>query len=155
MTPKLPQTASYAEQLIPFTTADGFELNLIRVCGEKPPVRGPVLLVHGAGVRANLFRAPVNTNFVDVLIAGGQLKFGEQACAESNATTRSIDNQRSKQPDPRIFLNSDHADGLTGLGRNNERVHVIRRQIINRQTLGGQPPFCNRQIRCPSYCHYG
>ena len=71
MTHPSPQTPSYVEQLIPFTTADGFELNLIRVRGEKPPTRGPVLLVHGAGVRANLFRAPVETNFVDALIAAG------------------------------------------------------------------------------------
>ena len=31
----------------------------------------PVLLVHGAGVRANIFRPPVAPNFVDALLARG------------------------------------------------------------------------------------
>ena len=35
----------------------------------KPEDRS--LLVHGAGVRANIFRAPVETNFVDYLVAHG------------------------------------------------------------------------------------
>ena len=33
--------------------------------------RGPVLLVHGAGVRANIFRAPVQTTIVDYLLDRG------------------------------------------------------------------------------------
>lgn len=59
------------ERLVPFTAADGFPLNLIRVFGREPPRRGPVLLVHGAGVRANVFRAPTETNLVDALVAEG------------------------------------------------------------------------------------
>ena len=39
--------------------------------GETAPHKGPVLLVHGAGVRANIFRAPVKTTIVDYLIANG------------------------------------------------------------------------------------
>src|SRR6266508_1446776 len=54
----------YQEQVVPFTAGDGLALNLIHV-------RSPVPLVHGAGVRANLFRAPVETNVVDALIAHG------------------------------------------------------------------------------------
>jgi hypothetical protein len=50
-------TMSYREDTVPFTAGDGFECNLIHVQGEKPATRGPVILVHGAGVRANLFRA--------------------------------------------------------------------------------------------------
>lgn len=42
------------------------ECNLIHVEGEKPATKGPV---HGAGVRANIFRAPVQTNLVDFLVA--------------------------------------------------------------------------------------
>ena len=59
------------ERTIPFTSGDGVECNLINVRGTLPPTRGPVLLVHGAGVRANIFRAPVETNFVDYLVAHG------------------------------------------------------------------------------------
>ncbi len=61
----------YQERRVPFTAGDGFQLNLINVRGPEPPSRGPVLLVHGAGVRANIFRAPVRTSIVDALIANG------------------------------------------------------------------------------------
>ena len=61
----------YQERVVPFTAGDGFALNLINVRGSEPPTRGPVLLVHGAGVRANLFRAPTEVNIVDALIAAG------------------------------------------------------------------------------------
>lgn len=59
------------ETVVPFTATDGFEGNLIHVEGATPPTKGPVLLVHGAGVRANIFRPPVDTTFVDYLIDHG------------------------------------------------------------------------------------
>ena len=59
------------ETVIPFTTEDGFECNLIHMQGDSTPKKGPVILVHGAGVRANIFRAPVETNLVDYLIDAG------------------------------------------------------------------------------------
>ncbi len=59
------------ERVVPFTTDDGFDLNLINVRGERPPTREPVILVHGAGVRANIFRAPVERTIVDALIDKG------------------------------------------------------------------------------------
>jgi hypothetical protein len=59
------------ERVVPFLAGDGMALNLINVRGDRRPTRGPVLLVHGAGVRANLFRAPVESNLVDVLVAQG------------------------------------------------------------------------------------
>lgn len=63
---------NYQERVVPFIAGDGMPLNLINVRSlDKPPDKGPVLLVHGAGVRANIFRAPVNTNIVDALIAEG------------------------------------------------------------------------------------
>jgi pimeloyl-ACP methyl ester carboxylesterase len=65
------QKDSYRERVVPFAAGDGMALNLINVRGEAPPARGPVLLVHGAGVRANLFRPPVEQNLVDFLIAHG------------------------------------------------------------------------------------
>jgi pimeloyl-ACP methyl ester carboxylesterase len=56
------------ERTIPFTAGDGFQCNLINVRGERPPVKGPLILVHGAGVRANLFRSPAETTIVDYLV---------------------------------------------------------------------------------------
>jgi hypothetical protein len=65
------QTKEQSEQVIPFRSGDGFECNLLRIRGTISPTRGPVLLVHGAGVRANIFRAPVQTTIVDYLIDRG------------------------------------------------------------------------------------
>lgn len=59
------------EEVIPFRAGDGFALNLIHVNGPTPPYKGPVLLIHGSSVRANIFRAPIETNVVDFLIAQG------------------------------------------------------------------------------------
>ena len=56
------------ERTVPFTAGDGFEANLVNVRGSDEPPKGPVLLVHGAGVRANIFRAPSGRNIVDVLV---------------------------------------------------------------------------------------
>jgi hypothetical protein len=58
-------------QLVPFATGDGFPCNLLHITGDQAATRGPVLLVHGAGVRANLFRAPTETTLVDYLVARG------------------------------------------------------------------------------------
>jgi hypothetical protein len=59
------------ERIVPFTAGDGFACNLINVRGPMPAWKGAVLLVHGAGVRANIFRAPVETTIVDYLIDNG------------------------------------------------------------------------------------
>jgi hypothetical protein len=59
------------ERLVPFTAGDGLACNLIQVRGETAPSKGPVLLVHGAGVRANIFRAPTKINFVEYLVGQG------------------------------------------------------------------------------------
>lgn len=58
------------ERVVPFTAGDGLACNLINV--RRPDAdAGPVLLVHGAGVRANIFRAPSGRNLVDVLTDAG------------------------------------------------------------------------------------
>ncbi len=62
------QEQRHREEIIPFRARDGLQCNLIHVQG-KTPHKGPVLLAHGAGVRANIFRAPVETTIVDYLIA--------------------------------------------------------------------------------------
>jgi hypothetical protein len=59
------------EHVVPFTADDGMALNLIHVTGSRKSTRGPVLLVHGAGVRANIFRAPSGRTIVDDLLAEG------------------------------------------------------------------------------------
>jgi pimeloyl-ACP methyl ester carboxylesterase len=61
----------WGEEVIPFEARDGFRCNLIHMRGAVAPHKGPVLLVHGAGVRANLFRAPVETTIVDYLMERG------------------------------------------------------------------------------------
>lgn len=60
-----------AEEVFSFRTADGRTANVVHVIGERAPSKGPVLLVHGAGVRSNIFRAPVPTTLVDDLIDHG------------------------------------------------------------------------------------
>jgi pimeloyl-ACP methyl ester carboxylesterase len=59
------------ERVVPFRARDGFEANLINVRGTGKPEKGPVLLVHGAGVRANIFRAPSGGTIVDALVDAG------------------------------------------------------------------------------------
>lgn len=70
-----------------FRTADGRRLTLLHVDREvdhgvdhvvdhgidheRTPRKGPVLLVHGAGVRAHIFAAPVATTVVDALVEAG------------------------------------------------------------------------------------
>ena len=61
----------WTEQIVPFAAGDGFSCNLLHVRGKDTPRRGPVLLVHGAGVRANIFRPPVETTVVDFLVEKG------------------------------------------------------------------------------------
>ena len=59
------------ERRVPFTSGDGFRCHLVQVRGEKPATKGPVILVHGAGVRGSIFRAPVPTTLVSYLVDHG------------------------------------------------------------------------------------
>jgi hypothetical protein len=59
------------ETIVPLAARDGHPLQVIHLEGERKPWRGPVLLVHGAGVRANMFRPPVERSVVDVLLEAG------------------------------------------------------------------------------------
>lgn len=56
---------------VPFATQDGLALNVVNVRGGKDPTRSPVMLVHGAGVRGNIFNAPVDRTIIDELIDAG------------------------------------------------------------------------------------
>ena len=59
------------DRIVPFLSGDGFQCNLIHVEGARTASKGPVLLVHGAGVRANIFRAPIERTLVDELLDDG------------------------------------------------------------------------------------
>ena len=61
----------YHERVVPFEAGDGRACNLIHIRGTTEPRRGPVLVVHGAGVRANIFRPPEQPSLVDALIDAG------------------------------------------------------------------------------------
>lgn len=50
---------------------DGTALTLIHVRGPDQPTKGPVMLVHGAGMRAESFRPPDTRSLVDVLLEDG------------------------------------------------------------------------------------
>lgn len=60
-----------ADCAVPFRAGDGTPLSLVNVRGRHAPTRGPVLLVHGAGVRAAAFRPPTGHTVVDALLAAG------------------------------------------------------------------------------------
>ena len=62
---------AYHDEIVPFVAGDGMACNLVHLVGESAPTRGPLILVHGAGVRANIFRAPIDQPLVDLLVADG------------------------------------------------------------------------------------
>ena len=57
--------------IIPFKAFDGFECNLWRLKHNRSKHRGPVMLVHGAGVRANIFNPPNEVNILEMLSEAG------------------------------------------------------------------------------------
>lgn len=59
------------ERRVPFTSGDGMACHLVQVRGEKPATKGPVILVHGAGVRGAIFCAPIPTTLVSYLVDHG------------------------------------------------------------------------------------
>lgn len=54
-----------------FTAKDGFKCNLKHLITTQFPTKGPVLLVHGAGVRADIFNPPTPHNLISALSAEG------------------------------------------------------------------------------------
>lgn len=63
--------ADHVTEVLALTALDGTPLTLVHVQGRHPATRGPVLLVHGAGVRAELFRPPLPRTLVDALLDEG------------------------------------------------------------------------------------
>ena len=60
-----------APEIVDFAARDGFGLNFHHYPGAESSSAGPVIVVHGAGVRANLFRPPTEETFVDALLDAG------------------------------------------------------------------------------------
>lgn len=71
------------EEVIPFEARDGLDCKLINIRGPDRS-KGPVLLVPGSGVGANLFRPPVHESLVDSLVASGYEVFIEDWRASIN-----------------------------------------------------------------------
>ncbi len=67
-----PGTRGQETEIIPFEADDGVPLTMLHVTrpGTETP-RGPVMLVHGAGVRAEIFRPPLEHTLVDALLDDG------------------------------------------------------------------------------------
>jgi len=63
--------ADHRTEVTAFRADDGVLLTLVHVRGPREPHRGPVVLVHGAGVRAELFRPPIPHTIVDALLDAG------------------------------------------------------------------------------------
>jgi hypothetical protein len=57
-------------EIIPFEALDGFNLNFWRYKKDDTCTK-PILLVHGAGVRANLFNPPNEKNLIEMLAENG------------------------------------------------------------------------------------
>jgi len=62
---------NHSFDVYPFLSRDGFSCNLWRLKSTGPVTRGPVLLVHGAGVRSNIFNPPNRRNFLNALAEAG------------------------------------------------------------------------------------
>lgn len=63
--------ADHVTEIRPLTALDGTALTLLHVQGRYPASRGPVLLAHGTGVRAEMFRPPLPRTLVDALLDEG------------------------------------------------------------------------------------
>jgi hypothetical protein len=62
------QMAHIGDYVVPFQSDDGFSCNLFHAQSKREPNKGPVLLIHGIGVRINIFRTSVEITFVDCLV---------------------------------------------------------------------------------------
>lgn len=64
--------SDHRTEVVPLAAGDGAPISLlhVRVRGLEPD-RGPVMVVHGAGVRAELFRPPTPRTIVDALLEEG------------------------------------------------------------------------------------
>ena len=73
MSPQIsPVESVYQERVLTFVSEDGLTLNVINIRSRlRAPSRCSVLLVHGAGGSADIFRGPVSQTIVAVLVEAG------------------------------------------------------------------------------------
>ena len=64
-------SAPLREEIVAFTAGDGRACSLVHLLPDIHADQGPVLLIHGAGVRANIFRPPLATNLATFLVKAG------------------------------------------------------------------------------------
>jgi pimeloyl-ACP methyl ester carboxylesterase len=69
--------AAHTDELIALDIEDGVPCNVIRVHGPKAPTKGPVLLVHGVGVRPEIWRPPTPRTLIEALVDAGYDVFME------------------------------------------------------------------------------
>ena len=62
---------SKVREIVDFYSGDGFPLNFHHYASKAPRHSEPVIVVHGAGVRAGIFTPPVEESFVDALTRAG------------------------------------------------------------------------------------
>jgi pimeloyl-ACP methyl ester carboxylesterase len=60
-----------AREIVDFAARDGFSLNLHHYSLPAAPKAEPVIVLHGAGVRAGIFLPPAEVTFVDALVDAG------------------------------------------------------------------------------------
>jgi hypothetical protein len=60
-----------ATEIVEFAALDGFPLNLYHFGRPNERSTEPIIVLHGAGVRANLFLPPTDKTFVDALLEAG------------------------------------------------------------------------------------
>lgn len=58
-------------EIVQLRAGDGHPLTLLHVTTAQEATRGPVVLVHGSGVRAEIFRPPLAHTFVNALLDDG------------------------------------------------------------------------------------
>ena len=63
--------SKHAFEVFSFSALDGFTCNLWRLRTDKELTKGPVLLVHGAGVSGEIFDPPNDKNLIDALVEDG------------------------------------------------------------------------------------
>ena len=63
--------ATHTDETFPLHTADGVKCFVTHVRGPKEPTKGPVMLVHGVGVRNEIWRPPNPYTLVDALHDAG------------------------------------------------------------------------------------
>jgi len=88
-----PAMSNHSFDVIPFEANDGFKCNLWRLKHNHSKHRGPVVLVHGAGVSANIFNPPNEINLLDMLSDAGYDVFLEnwRASTELSANKWDLD----------------------------------------------------------------